>query len=246
MLRIAIDILKAAKVDLDSVTVVVTNLDMKTQIRPRTVPARRGIGRVADVMREPLKTVRRRPGARSIALALSGVKIEGFPDGLSAVSWTDNKTQRGAPAPLCTIDVDFVRAMKALGETSASAARVIRGTTEIYTKVLRAGILTESDPTFKARLMLDGRPVDIALGREVERTRVIDVLRTGAWAKVTLDARWYKYPSGEVVLDPAKTKVISMAPWSPISGREFLGAIKDIDLSTLDANEILTDRRGDE
>jgi len=218
--RFVEETLRAADTDPESVTFVVSNLDMRAQVRPQSDPARAGLRRVIAVFENPKRAIEKHVSARPIAMALASIDVKAFPSGLEA------KKPRSRNR-LALIDSDFVRMMKALASEDPPPASIVRGTTRIQTRIYRVGRLNEDDTATRARMSVKGKIIDLALAPNVDPARFFEAAKSGAWTRVVLDAVWTKYSDG-LEMDHGKTRVRSIEPWSPVSGKEFLAIAKHV------------------
>jgi hypothetical protein len=223
----------------NNATLVVSNFKMSVEVRPQQPDAKSAVDTIAAVLKNAHRAVERIPEARDVARALSNIAVdEIFPQGLYA------KHPRSRE-PFAHIDGDFVRMAKALAASEPAPIRLLKGDTEVHTKIFRIGRINDSEP-LKVRLTVDGKTADLQVETATDLEPFLRAIVDGSWAVVELAATWVRHAE-DLEMDFGKTKVIGIRPWNPVSGKEFLTKARESLPSLLEADTALitSDREAD-
>lgn len=232
--------LRAANVDPVDVTMIVENFQMRTEVRPRTPEAREGLRRVATVLENPTRAIKRSPEARAIALVLSEVSLETFPSGLVFRKAGSRGKELG------TLDLATIKALGALALAATATQPLVKGATQAYSKIFRVGRMSNEDKTIKARIELKGKPHDIPIAAELDAGPIYVAAHKGTWMRLWIDMVWERQLDGALKLLDQRSKITKVAQYHPITGKEFLDSAKAIfDVPETAVGELLTDRSGD-
>ena len=113
--------------------------------------------------------------------------------------------------------------LKKTGSTDVQElVRAIRGTTVIYSKVLRAG-RTREGQRFKVRIFIGGRAHEIAFrGDDRVRDELLRLVKDDRVVPIKVDATW-RVDGERHVLDLGRSAVVGVdATWTPVSGSDFV------------------------
>lgn len=114
--------------------------------------------------------------------------------------------------------------METAAKSADKSAEVLRGQTTARTPVLRVGKLREGQPLC-ARLILDGRPVDVAI-HDGQGPAFFDIAKAGRMANVGLLATWVRTDDGRWRFNQRKTVAIHVeAAEDGITGQEFIDRV---------------------
>jgi hypothetical protein len=200
----------------DAVTLVVDNYAMKANVRPQTPEGKKAVDLVEAVLRDPSGTVTisEQPAADvASVIARDGHKLLEFKPTFLA--------GRGPrKAHLRTMDDVFIASVKAVVHAYHPKS-AIRGTTTIYSKVLRVGRTAEGRAT-RVRLMIEGRPQEL-LVREDAREAFYDIAKEDRVVPVRVAATWYITENGSHILDVTHSTATGVdAAWRSATGGEIV------------------------
>jgi hypothetical protein len=198
-----------------SITMVVTNLNMGTHVRPRTAEGRKATNRILQFLENPARVLGRDPTSRGIAAAFASAN--------HILREASIFRPRGR-TPLATFNETFTKQMGALA-ASTKAEQALRGTTIVYSPVYRVG-RSDEDRATKVRIRLDGECHEITL---LDQESAMDFY-TAAPLKRTfpiyLNAVWNRGVDGRLYYDVGATRAVRVdLKWEPVTGAEFVAAI---------------------
>ena len=174
------------------VTLVIENHRFIGTLRTRTPSAAAGVQSIIDLVQRPIG-----------ALSDSAVAVPPeLADALATYARDEHKARpelwqptRSGGKHLCTMDETFANVMDVLARSPPIDSQRVRGTTYVYTRVLRIGRVDERQ-ALKARLVLDGRPLDVPLAEGLAPGPFFDAARNEQVVRVRLRAAWL-YTSGQ-------------------------------------------------
>lgn len=184
------DTLKALGVSDVGVTLVVENDELRATLRTRSPEGAAGVQSVIDLVRTPVGELS--PHAQS-----SPVKPEWIPlaDVLAKYARDEHRAGPELWRPnnrgefLCALDETFADIMDALAKTQPAGMQRMRGTTYVYTKILRVGRADESKP-LRVRINVDGRPLDVSLAEGLATDPLFDAAKSERIMRVRLRVEW--------------------------------------------------------
>lgn len=212
------DTLRAAGVSLSEVTLTVSNLSTRAEVRPYTPSARTGVALIGKVFDNPVRAIQEEgpdDTARDIAAAASEADTAMFPSGLQV-------RRAAGKRLLCTIDSDFTRQLAALALATESRRKVVRGSSQTYSKVLRVGRAREGDSSPQARIEFKGKLCEIPFAADLEAGPIFRALQTGGWCRLWLDAVWTRERDGALKLQERSSRIVRAATFEPLSGKDML------------------------
>lgn len=216
------DALHAADPDLasESVTLVVDNLDLKARLRARDRAGEAAVRRVTRVLANPLEAVQEHAGDRPIAAAL-GRKMKELVDDGGRFTFT-----RDGRDVTRKVDRDLRGALDVAG-TPPPATRTGRGTTTLYSRVLRVG-QASAGAQFRARLVVfgDHREVRVTPGAE---EAFVEARRRGGMHRISVRGRWRPGAGGRLALDLDSLEASSAVPWQAVGGEELLAGLDELE-----------------
>ncbi|NUQ74457.1 MAG: hypothetical protein HUU21_12950 [Polyangiaceae bacterium] len=210
-----------------SVTLVVTNYNMGTGVRANTQSGRVAIRMFMDFLANPTKALAKNPVASGIAAVLAAPGEE--------IQSAKIVKLRGKLKVLATLDEQFSRQMRALANVSRPEP-ALRGSTIIYSPVLRVGRLNE-DTTIRARVRIDGAWRDIPI--KDNRESFYDAAKDGRLFPIKIETVWLRGPDGKLFVDVGRTKLVSVDhAWSAVPGAEFVRLVHEAAPSGFDEEEL--------
>lgn len=168
-------------------TLVVENKFLKATIRTRTPQGASAVNSVIDLVRNPLSTQRPHPARSELAAELAEyARDEG--------RYHPQLWKPGAKEPLCNLDETFAAMMEAIAIALPAGSNVVRGTTYVFSKVYRVGRTDDQRP-MKARITIEGRPLEVRVDDEVARDLLFDAARRDSVVRLRLAAEWIHHPN---------------------------------------------------
>src|SRR5262245_25813453 len=174
------------------VTLVIENQHLVGTLRTRTPGGAAGVQVIIDLVQRPIGVVSE--PAEPVPPALA--------DALAKYARDEHKARpelwqptRGGGKLLCTMDEMFADVMDALAKSSPPGSQGVRGTTYVYSRILRIGRVDERQVP-KVRIMLDGRPLDVPLAEGLATGPFFDAAKNEQVVRVRLRASWL-YVAGE-------------------------------------------------
>ncbi|MFO0682915.1 MAG: hypothetical protein U0234_12720 [Sandaracinus sp.] len=226
--RMFADALRAAGDDDGMVTMVVQNFDMRASVRGRDEQGAAHVSDLIAVVDNPMRAVQDRPALREVAAVFAKYS----PD-VAGVGGRFHRRRR----VISKLDGNFVAAVQAAAKQSNAAVVLFQGVTDIYSPVLRVG-RQEPGSLPRARVVLGGRSIDIALEAEGEELeRFFDAAKHPTrLARIKLHATWHRGEAGEPVMDVGSARLMRLSPWTPMSGPQMLTALgRGVSDASLDA-----------
>jgi hypothetical protein len=219
--------LEASDPDLQdgSVTMVVSNLDMRIAVRAQRPAGRRVLRSLSGLISAPLLTVQRNPLMKRAADAIAKESRSLAEMGLEVFA-------PGRASPIGKIDHDFVNAMEAAARHETPPDSIVRGTSEAYGRVLRIGRRDEGQGLV-IRIRVNGEARDISVAGNVS-TNVLkllfDAARDERLVRVEIEVSWMKDVDGNWVVDKRGALVTGAQEFEVASGAEFT----DVALSVIE------------
>lgn len=222
--------LRAANPDLreGSVTLVVTNFNMGTALRAQNDEGKSAINRCIAVLKDPETSTKKSPEAMNIANAISHV---------SPLLLGSKIIRPQSQKAVALLDERFIgRVKRCLRPLSHP---VLRGSTVIYSQVLRVGRLSEGEPV-KIRIQLDNQWQDVKLADKNLSAEFYNAAAKEAEYPITVSTVWHKNGDGLLLMDPKETYATGIdLLWRPIGGRDLIDLVQKTAPSGFDEAELL-------
>lgn len=205
------------------VTMVVSNYSMGATARARSPEGKKALQRVLAFIREPELELTRHPEREGILDAVVEFHREADPKGEAIFAGGRSRKT------LAVLNDAFVSGLVELkSRATPDAVPYARGTTVIYTPILRVGRLADDGPV-RARMRIDGALYDVRV-RESEQSAFFDAAKRGADVAVRICGDWVRHESGETRIIPSRTEAIAIDnSWESSSGEEALAALQEAD-----------------
>ena len=140
-------------------------------------------------------------------------------------------------APLCELDETFATVMDALATAPEVGTHKARGTTYVYSKILRVGRIDERH-AYRVRVAVEGRHLDLSIGG-LAAGPFFDAAKRDAIVRLKLQAEWTQSPGQSPVLCDAV--VVELNEVAPGSGARILALAKEYNVIAADElPEVLT------
>lgn len=190
------DALNALGVSDVGVTLVVKNDQLRATLRTRSPEGTAGVQSIIDLVRSPvgdLSSHAQSPPAQRGWVALADVLAKYARDEQHAKPelWQPGEEDKF----LCALDETFATLMEAFAKAQPSDAKRVRGTTYVYTKILRVGRADERQKP-RVRINVDGRPLEVPIAEELATGPFFDAAKNEQVMRVRLRADW-THVSGE-------------------------------------------------
>lgn len=195
-----------------SFTMVVSNLDMTTALRPRTREARKATQMVLAFMRGPERYVEKHPDHAEIS-AIVGEFMEGLTRPATV-------TSKAAQRVVATLDKQFTETLHTLQQRPQGLLST--EWTTVYSKVLRVGRTAEGKQ-LHARIVVRGRPEEIRI--KGDSAPFYALAQSEGMGRVTLFAAWQRLANGRLQLDAAQSSVTKAAPMAFLDGATALARL---------------------
>lgn len=212
----------------ESFTVVISNFDLRAELRAHDDRAESALGNVFQTAIDPGKHLADTPRARQIARALARLADEFRDDGptlgLKGQRRRVKLTQRKSKELKAAADVP---------DPAVDLGLTLRGTSEIRSPVLRVGRLTDGGP-LAARLVLESKPVEVPF-ESAAMDALLEGLRTGKLQKLTVSAAWNQKLDGSVATVPDSLRILCAEPAQVMSGAELLKHLPRLSQQSFDA-----------
>lgn len=205
------------------VTMVVSNYSMGATARARSPEGKKALQRVLAFIREPERELARHPEREGILDAVVEFHREAAPKAEAIFAGGRSKKT------IAVLNDAFVTGLVELkSRTTPDAVPYARGTTVVYTPILRVGRLADDGPV-RARMRIDGTLHDVRV-RESEQSAFFDAAKSGAEVAVRICGDWVRHESGETRIIPSRTEAIAVdTAWEPWSGDDALTALQEAD-----------------
>lgn len=132
--------------------------------------------------------------------------------------------------PLCELDETFATVMDALAAAPEVGTHKARGTTYVYSKILRVGRIDERCP-YRVRVAVDGRTLDLSIGG-LAPGPFFDAAKRDAIVRLKLQAEWTQSPGQSPVLSNAV--IVGLDEAAPGSGARILALAKEYNVIAAD------------
>ena len=132
--------------------------------------------------------------------------------------------------PLCILDETFAFMMDALAAVPEVGSHRGRGTTYVYSKILRVG-RTDERHAYRVRIIVDGRPLEVPIG-ELAVGPFFDAAKRDAVVRLRLQAEWTQSPGQPPV--QSKADVIGMDDVTLGAGARILALAREYNVITAD------------
>ncbi len=200
----------------DSVTMVVSNLSMSVGVRGRTPEAKQVVQRLRSFVRAPGGYLARHPEHGAMADAILAFEER------AKLSSPMVVTNEHGGRTLATLDAGYLETLRGIQQADQAGAGISRGTTTIYSKVLRVGRTAEGRQ-LQARLILDGRPEEIRV--DGDAAVFFDLAKSGSMARVTIRAAWRRMADGKLWLVANQSVALDAAVVTLSNGKAVLAKL---------------------
>jgi hypothetical protein len=198
-------------------TLVVENRELVATVRTRTKAGAEAVGAIIKIAQTPT-TAPPLPGRSEVAKALARyARDEGR---YHPQFWIPRRD-----APLVELDETFASVMEGLAEAPPPGERKMRGTTYVYSKVLRVGRVDEHHG-YRIRVVVEGRPHELSIG-QLAVGPFFDAAKRDAVVKLKLKATWSLPSDREPMPTLEAAEVVGMDDTSPGTGAQVLALAKE-------------------
>lgn len=197
-----------------SATMIVENYSTKATLRTRTEIGHRAGAVLLNVLEKPGHP-RARGDERAAAVA------EALVDNADLLTpYRPRFFKPKARRHFAELNSELVERLREVA-TNPSVGRRVSGTTMVYSRVLRVGFTNERGD-LKARLVLDGKPVDVTVASHAEEA-FWDAARSKRRLPIRLRASWYRGLDDELFLEPRRCTAVGIdLAWRAASGADFV------------------------
>jgi hypothetical protein len=203
-------------------TLVVENRDLVATVRTRSRPGADAVGTLIKIAQTPTTTPPA-PGRAEVAKALARyARDEGR---YHPQLWLPRRQE-----PLCDLDETFATVMDALAAAPEVGTHKARGTTYVYSKILRVGRIEERH-AYRVRVAVDGRHLDLSIGG-LAVGPFFDAAKRDAIVRLKLQAEWMQSPGQSPVLMTAE--VVGMDDTPSGTGARILALAKEYNVIAAD------------
>jgi hypothetical protein len=198
-----------------TITLVVENKSLKATLRTRSPAGADRVRMLVEMVERPLGVDAGASWKAPVATALAQYARD-------EARYRPEFWVPGRKKPVCSLDSEFAGVMEAIAASAANAPGTdrVRGSTYVYSKILRIGRQDERQ-AHRARIMLEGRAIDLALAPDLEVAPFFDVAKREEVVRVRLRAEWIHRPDSAPELDTATITGIDLGS-SPASGARIL------------------------
>lgn len=224
------DVLVAAGGDAlgpEDVTTVVSNLEMKAELRCYTEGAW-GLAATIMATAEDPHSVARDPNRIPLAEALANLPREI----IDAAPCLDLRPRQRRQRRGVVLDRSFRDVMKAAAAAALGEYESVMTTIAFDSPVLRVGRANEGQREETCRLLYRGRPVDAAV-TATTRDTVLHALDSGAWCRLRCDG-YVRVTNNHRDAIPTRLVVTRATPFVPLDGESFVQAIDSLSQETRD------------
>lgn len=203
-------------------TLVVENRNLVATVRTRSKTGAAAVETIIQIAKTPTSTAAL-PARAEVARALAKyARDEGR---YRPELWLPRRQ-----APLCALDETFAAVMEALAVAPEVGTHKARGTTYVYSKLLRVGRIDERN-AYRVRVVVEGRPLDLPIG-ELAVGPFFDAAKRDAVVRLKLQAVWTQSPGQAPVLCDAV--VVGLEDAAPGSGARILALAKEYNVIAAD------------
>jgi hypothetical protein len=203
-------------------TLIIANKDLVATLRTRSKSGASAVGTIIQIVQNPI-TMPSQPGRAEIAAALARyAHDEGR---YHPQLWLPRHDK-----PLCNLDETFASLMEALANAPEVGSHKARGTTYVYSKILRVGRIDERHEC-RVRVVVDGRPRDLSIGG-LAVAPFFDAAKRDVLVRLKLQAEWTQSPGQPPCLLDAS--ILGIEEVTPGSGARILALAKEYNVITVD------------
>jgi hypothetical protein len=201
-------------------TLVVENRWLVATVRTRTKTGADAVGTIIKIAQTPTTTPAL-PGRAEVAKALAKyARDEGR---YHPQLWLPRREE-----PLCNLDETFASVMDGLADAPTVGTHKARGTTFVYSKILRVGRVDEHH-AYRVRVVVEGRPLELSIG-QLAVAPFFDAAKRDVLVRLKLQAEWTQSPGQAPVLMTAE--VVGMDDTPPATGARILALAKEYNVIT--------------
>jgi hypothetical protein len=130
--------------------------------------------------------------------------------------------------PLVQLDATFASVMDAIAAAPEVGTHKARGTTYVYSKILRVGRVDERH-SYRVRISIDGKPHELPIG-QLAAGPFFDAAKRDVMVRLKLQAEWTQSPGGTPRITGAT--ILGMDERPPASGARILALAKEYEVIT--------------
>jgi hypothetical protein len=210
-------------------TLVVENLRLVATLRARSKAGAAAAETIIKIAQAPTSTPAL-PGRADVARALARYAHD---EGRYRPEFWLPRRQE----PLCKLDETFATVMDALAIAPEAGTHKARGTTYVYSKILRVG-RTDERHGYRVRVAVEGRHLDLSIGG-LAAGPFFDAAKRDVIVRLKLQAEWTQSPGQSPVLSDAV--IVELNEAAPGSGARILALAREYNVIAADElPEVLT------
>lgn len=203
-------------------TLVIENRYLIATLRTRNETGSDAVGTIVQIASAPT-TAQPRVGRAEVARALA--KYAHDEGRYRPALWLPRHKE-----PLVELDETFATLMDALSTAPEVGTHKARGTTYVYSKILRVGRIDERH-AYRVRISVEGRHHELSIG-QLAAGPFFDAAKRDATVRLKLQAEWTQSPGGTPSICFAT--IIGMDEVTPASGARILALAKEYKVITAD------------
>jgi hypothetical protein len=208
------------RLDDGELTLVVSNYQGRAELRAWTPRASDVLDAIARVLRDPDEALEQDPASAIIAEAIAQ-RARDFGDERPAF------TEGNKRKPFVEVSPPLVENLERAVVKARQGIGAFRGTTSVYSNVLRVGRLSEGG-ALRGRVTVRGKNHDLRIADGADSHKFFEAAEARRVARIRLDAQWLRRDDGSFRLDPSGSTLLGIdTSWVEMSGAAFVAKARE-------------------